>query len=303
MKSNQFKGYLFALLATISYSNVYIFSKAALNEIHLIQFGFYWFAIGTILNSIWSFSRGTFKQIPTLQRPQIRILILLGIMEILTNTSFYLSIYIIPDPSVTSFLGNLYPVFLTLGGIVLLKERFTLWESIGVFIALVGTFIVSYSGESSSFRNMFVPGTLVVLINALLATATSLVVKVNVKKLTPELTTLNQNLWLFVYATVLMFATGQSFSVPSSAMINMFIGSFLGPFLGVLTIYYSFKYIEASRSSIIQSTKGIIVLAGAYLYFGTLPLPHQIFGGLLSVAGVLVMTLAQARLLKSGKKG
>ncbi|MCL1821386.1 MAG: DMT family transporter [Prolixibacteraceae bacterium] len=300
MKSNQLKGYFFALLATISYSNVYIFSKAALNEIHLVQFGFYWFAFGTLFNSIWSFSQGTFRQIPALRWPQIRILILLGVMEILTNTSFYLSIYIIPDPSVTSFLGNLYPVFLTLGGISILKERFSFWESVGIFIAIAGTFIVSYSGEGSSFKSMFIPGTLVVLINAILAAATSLVVKVNIKKLSPELTTLNHNFWLLAYATVLMFATGQSFSAPSSAMLNMFIGSFLGPFLGVLTIYYSFKYIEASRSSIIQSTKGIIVLAGAYLYFGTLPLPHQIFGGVLSVIGVLVMAIAQARLF--GKK-
>ena len=38
-----------------------------------------------------------------------------GHPEILTNTSFYLSIHIIPDPAVT-FLGNLYPVVLTLGG-------------------------------------------------------------------------------------------------------------------------------------------------------------------------------------------
>ena len=35
MKSNTFKGYLFALIATLSFSNVYIFSKAALNEVHL----------------------------------------------------------------------------------------------------------------------------------------------------------------------------------------------------------------------------------------------------------------------------
>jgi drug/metabolite transporter (DMT)-like permease len=95
-----------------------------------------------------------------------------------------------------------------------------------------------------------------------------------------------------------MFATGQSFVVPSSALINMAIGSFLGPFMGILTIYYSFQFIEASRSSIVQSLKGIVVLIGAYLYFGTLPLPHQLLGGLLTVIGVLVMSLAQARILR-----
>lgn len=297
MNSDRFKGYFFAILATVSFSNVYVFSKAALNEIHLIQFGFYWYAMGALLNSIWSAWRGNLKIVGALSKPQILILILLGFLEILTNTTFFLSIHIIPDPSVTSFLGNLYPVFLTLGAVVLLKERFSFVESIGVFLAFAGAFVISYQG-GASLGEMFISGTTVVFINALLAAGTSIVVKLNVKKLSPELITLNHNLWLLIFATVLMFATGQSFVVPSSALINMAIGSFLGPFMGILTIYYSFQFIEASRSSIVQSLKGIVVLIGAYLYFGTLPLPHQLLGGLLTVVGVLIMSLAQARILR-----
>jgi drug/metabolite transporter (DMT)-like permease len=301
MKSDRFKGYFFAILATVSFSNVYIFSKAALNEIHLIQFGFYWYLMGSILNTAWSAYHGNLKKTLVLKWPQVRILILLGILEILTNTSFFLSIHIIPDPSVTSFLGNLYPVFLTLGAVILLKERFSLVESLGVLLALAGAFIISYSG-GAGMQDMFIPGTMVVLVNAIFAASTSLVVKVNVRKLGPELITLNHNLWLLVFTTILMFATGKSFIVPSSALVNMAIGSFLGPFMGILTIYYSFQYIEASRSSIVQSLKGIVVLAGAYFYFGTLPLKHQLIGGLLTVAGVLVMSMAQANLIRFWKK-
>ena len=297
IKSDQFKGYLFALLATVSFSNVYIFSKAALNEIHLIQFGFYWFLIAMILNLLWSAKTGKLSQIKQLQWPQLKIIGILGVLEILTNTSFYLSIHIIPDPAVTSFLGNLYPVILTLGGVILLRERFSWIESAGVMLALAGAFIISYAG-GSSLKNMFIPGTLIVLINAILASSASLIGKVNIKKLSPELITLNHTVWLFVFSAVLMGITGKSFTIPSTAMFNIVIGSFLGPFMGVLMIYYSFRYIEASRSSIVQSLKGIVVLAGAWLYFGTLPLPHQVWGGILTVAGVLVMTLAQARLLR-----
>ena len=301
MKSDRFKGYFFAILATISYSNVYIFSKAAMNEIHIIQFGFFWYAFGALLNTVWSAYRGNLGTIPKLKWPQVKILILLGILEILTNSTFFLSIHIIPDPSVTSFLGNLYPVFLTLGAVVLLKERFTFIESTGVFLAFAGAFIISYNG-GSNLSDMFIPGTMIVLVNAVLAASTSLVVKVNVRRLSPELITLNHNLWLLVYATILMFATGKSFEVPTGSLVNMAIGSFLGPFMGILTIYYSFQYIEASRSSIVQSLKGIVVLIGAWLYFHTLPLPHQLWGGLLTVAGVLVMTLAQANILRFGKR-
>ncbi|HOI48861.1 MAG TPA: DMT family transporter [Prolixibacteraceae bacterium] len=301
MRSDTYKGYFFALLATVAYSNIYIFSKAALNVVHLIQFGFYWYALGTLFNLAWSIKSGKLRQVLHLNRRQAGVLLLLGFLEICTNTTFFLSIHIIPDPSVTSFLGNLYPVLLTLAGVVLLKERFTWLESAGVLLALAGAFIISYTG-GSSLKNMFIPGAGVVLINAIFAVAASVVVKMNIKRLSPELITLNHTIWLFLYAAILMVVFDKPLEIPGDALLNIAIGSFLGPFLGILTIYYSFRYMEASRSSIVQSMKGIVVLGGAYLYFGTLPLPHQLLGGLLTVAGVLLMTLAQAGLLRFRRK-
>ncbi|WP_371133311.1 EamA family transporter [Sediminibacterium sp.] len=38
------------------------------------------------------------------------------------------------------------------------------------------------------------------------------------------------------------------------------MGAFFGSFLGLLSFFYSYKYIPASRSSIIQSLKGLFVL-------------------------------------------
>lgn len=316
MKSDRIKGYFFAILATITFSiGGYIFSKAAMIEIskahhlpssgfhpsgavgELVQFGFYWFLMAFTLNMVWSTLTGKIQKLKNLGWQQIRILILLGILEILTNTSFYLSLQIIPDPSVTSFLGNLYPVILTLMGVSILKERFTWIESLGVFLALSGAFLISFTGETSLMK-MFIPGTLVVLINAILASTTSIIGKINVKKLTPEIITLNASLWLFFSTFMLMVIMREPWNIPVKAFANIAAGSFLGPFLGVLMIYYSFKFIEASRSSIVQSLKGIVVLAGAWLYLGKLPLKHQIIGGLLTVLGVLVMTLAQAKLSK-----
>jgi drug/metabolite transporter (DMT)-like permease len=321
MKSDRFKGYLFAFLATISFSiGGYVFSKAAMNEIHLahqlqpqvaqttgavgelVVFGFYWFLIAFLLNFAWTAFSGKFTQLKNLEWKQIRILLLLGLLEVLTNTSFYLSLQIIPDPSVTSFLGNLYPVILTLMGVSILKERFSWIESIGVFLALAGAFVISYTGETS-IAKMFIPGTLVVLVNAILASTTSVIGKVNVRKLTPEIITLNGTFWLLTSCFILMNILKVPWNIPMPALTNIAAGSFLGPFLGVLMIYYSFKFIEASRSSIVQSLKGIVVLAGSWIYFGTLPLKHQIIGGGLTVIGVLIMTLARAQILRFVKKG
>ena len=293
MKTDKFKGYLFALIATLAFSNVYIFSKAALNEVELAQFGVYWFVIGLSLSVIYAAKTKKITQIFRLNKRQYKILITLGILEILTTTSFFISINIISDPSVTSFLGNMYPVLLTVFGIIFLKERFSLLEGIGAGIALLGAFVISYQG-GTSIKNLFIPGTTVVFINAFFAATASIVVKKNVKTMSPETLNMNRSFWLLMFSIIMLIINDNSLIIPLSALKNIAIGATFGPFLAILLVYYSFRYIEASRSSIVQALKGIFVLLGAWLYFHTLPLPHQIAGGILTVIGILVMTASKA---------
>jgi drug/metabolite transporter (DMT)-like permease len=295
MKNDTFKGYGFALLATVAFSNVYLFSKAALNEVHLTQFGLYWFSIGTILNLLFAIKNKKLGQLRTVSRRQVSILITLGFLEILTTTTFFLAIHIIPDPSITSFLGNMFPVMTTLGGVFLLKEKFGWIESCGAVLALTGAFIISYNG-GTTLKTFFIQGTGLVFLNALLAT--TLIVKVHVKKLSPELLNLNRTVWLLVYAVIMFCIYGQSLFIPLSAFKNIAIGATLGPFLAILTVYYSYRFIDASRSAIVQSLKGIFVLIGAYMFFHTLPVTYQLIGGILSVIGVLIMTMARSGMFR-----
>lgn len=293
MKSNTFKGYFYAIVATLAFSNVYIFSKAALNEVHLAQFGVYWFAIGATLSVLFAAKNKKLAQLKTLTKKQVRTLITLGVLEILTTTTFFISINIIPNPSVTSFLGNMFPVMVTMGGVLILRERFGWVEIIGVILALSGAFIISYNG-GTSLKTLFIQGTGIVFINALFATTATLVVKVHVKKISPELLNLNRSTWLLVFSIIMFFVYKQSFIIPVSAFKNIAVGAVLGPFLAILTVYYSYNYIEASRSAIVQSLKGIFVLIGAFIVFKTFPLTHQLVGGMITVLGVLIMTLARS---------
>jgi len=300
MKSNTFKGYFFALVATLAFSNVYIFSKAALNEIPLAQFGSLWYFVVAISCFAFALFNKKLRQVAHLTRQQVIILLTLGLLEIATTTLFFLSIHIIPDPSVTSFLGNLYPVMVMLGGIFILNERFGPVEILGGFLALAGAFVISYSG-GTSLETLFIKGTGVVFFNAIFATTATLVVKAHVQKLSPELLNLNRAVWLLTFSVIMFFVMGESAVLSPEAIKNTVIGAIL-EFTAILTVYYSFRYIEASRSSIVQSMKGIFVLLGAFLFFGTLPLRHQLIGGFLTVLGVLVMALAQAGLFKTSEE-
>lgn len=296
MKSENLKGYSFALIATLAYSNVYIFSKAALNEIPLAQFGIWWYLVVAVACLLFALFNNKLKQFRNFGKKEFRVLLTLGFLEIFTTTLFFLSIHIIADPSVTSFLGNLYPVMVMLGGIFILNERFGPVEIFGGFLALGGAFVISYTG-GNTLSTFFIKGTGVVFLNAIFATAATLVVKVHVRKISPEILNLNRSVWLLIFSIIMFFVLREPYVYSGVALKNTMIGAIL-EFVAILTVYYSFHYIEASRSSIVQTLKGIVVLIGSYLFFGIFPLPHQLIGGIITVTGILIMALAQAGILK-----
>jgi drug/metabolite transporter (DMT)-like permease len=300
LKSEEWKGYLWALLGTIGFSSLYVFSKAGLNQVELAQFGLYYFGISFLLNLSLAVTSGRIREIKQFTRKVFALFILLAILDLASNITFFMAIHAIPDPSVTSFMGNLFPVFLTSLGIIFLKERFSLLEALGGLLAISGAFVISYTGELN-WQRLFIPGTGWVVINTFLAATFSVLVKKNVQKASPVIFNLNSNAWIFLFFLGYFLVSGQSVSIPFNAFENIALGSFFGSFLGLMSLYYSYRYIEASRSSIVQSLKGIFVLVIAYFYFGNFPLNIQLLGGGITIGGVIVMTLAQGRMVKIGK--
>lgn len=301
LKSEEWKGYVYAIVGTIAFSSLYVFSKAGLNQVELAQFGLYYFGMGFLLNLVFVLLSGKSQQISRISKKVWLLLVFIGILDVFTNITFFMAIRAIPDPSVTSFLGNLFPVFLSILGITFLKERFTPTEAVGAMIALAGAFAVSYSGEMS-WSKFFIPGTGLVVINTLFAAIVSMIIKKNTQKASPEVFNLNSNGWIFIFFFFYFLNSGQSAVIPATAFLNIALGAFFGSFIGLLSFYYSYRYIAASRSSIIQSLKGIFVLIIAYFFFGNFPLPIQLAGGAITIAGVIVMTLSKGGIFRVQKK-
>jgi len=126
--------------------------------------------------------------------------------------------------------------------------------------------------------------------------------KSRIRDIHPGILTLNRVVFLFVFALGAMLFRGESFIVPRQAGINMAIGSLLGPFLTGLSQYSALKYIEASRTMIIQSTRSLFVLVGSMIYLSILPEMLQLTGGIITIVGVIVMTWGKMR-FKTKKAG
>jgi drug/metabolite transporter (DMT)-like permease len=299
-ENQEWKGYGFALFGTVAFSSLYVFSKAGLNETTIAQFGLYYFGIGFLLNLLFSAFTGKLRFFRQISGSTVLLLILLGLIDIASNFAFFKSVQTIPDPSVTSFLGNLFPVFLITLSFLFLKERFSLLETFGAVIAISGAFAVSYTG-SLELDRLLIPGTGWVVMNTFFAASVGVIARKNTNKASPEVFNLNSNGWIFLFFLFYFLNSGESVYISGKAFQNIALASFFGAFAALLSFFYSYKFIPASRSSIVQSLKGIFVLGIAFLYLGKLPEVIQMIGGGISVCGVLLMTMSQAGIFRIGK--
>ena len=301
MKSSILKGYWLTILSTLAFSNVYVFSKAALNEVSLPLFLFVAFGVGFGVNLVLFFISGK-------NRPDYRsvrgiwwVFPLLGLLESFTVSTFYASVNAITEPSVTGFLGNLFPLFTTILGFLFLKERFTLIESGGVLLVFAGAVVTGYSGNLS-LSSFFIPGAGLVVLNCLGAATATVIVRAKVDRIPPATLSLNRTFWLLLFSSVWFFSTGEALTLSGRALMNISAAAILDPVLAILLAYKAYQYIEASRGTIIQSLKGLIIIPFAYICFGTLPFGYQIVGGIIATAGVMIMAFAQ-QLWAEGQKG
>lgn len=286
------RGYVFAFIATFSMANVYVFSKAALSQLNLIVFGFYWFGLAFLWSALYLVLSGRIRLVRQLDRKGHFLLILIGLLEMIAAILLFSSIKIMPNPSVVSFLQNLTPLFVTAFGFWFLKERFTKPEAIGIALILAGALLISYSGQKS-FREIFTEGTGMVVLSSLFMSASIILTKGKIVKIDPSILTINRIAYIFFLSLLLVLINNENIRISSYAAFNVFAGSLLGPFLTGLAHYYSLQYIEASRSTIFQSTRGLLVVIGVLLYLGIAPRPNELTGGLITIAGVALLTLGK----------
>jgi drug/metabolite transporter (DMT)-like permease len=243
---------------------------------------------------IYKKSFNLFKEIPT---KLYSVLIVLGMLDILDTYFFFKAIHTITNPSVVAFISNISPAFIIIASILYFKERFNIWESLGIILALLGAFVISYRGNDT-WRNMFVDGTQYILIMAVTTTLITLIIKKNIQKVSPIILVINRTVFLFVFFVLSVLIMRENLSISNFAMQNILIGSLLGPFLAAVSGYLALQFIPVSQKAIFDSTRGLIVLIGAYLYFGKFPEPIAIIGGLISIVGVLFIAFGKLILNK-----
>lgn len=291
------KGISLAFLATLGMANVYVFSKAALLEVNYYQFQFYWFAFALIYILPFLIITGIIKKIPGLSKASIITLVIIGFLELGAASLLFLAIQLAENPTTISFLSNLTPIFVTILGIRFLGERFNSVEAIGIILTISGVILITYTRDTS-IAEFFGKGSGWILVSSVFSSISIVTAKSRIKDIHPGILTLNRIILLFIVAVVAMIIRQESFAISRTATLNLAIGSLLGPFMTGFAQYSALKYIEASRTMIIQSTRSLFVLVGSMIYLSILPEMLQLIGGLVTIVGVIVMTWGKMKYKK-----
>ena len=292
METSRNKGYLFAVISALAMSNVYIFSKSALKEISLSQFGVYWFGVAIILLFTAIIVRKDYKVLSTIGSKGYRVLLIIGFFEIISTTLFFLTIKTIDNPAIVSFLGNLKPIFVILFGFIILNERFKGIEIVGLLVTLSGGLILGYR-PNLSFQMLYDGGIIFILISMIIGSASMIYIRKNPIKIPSIIFATSRSIFLLIASVVYLVISGDSIIIPNSALINVSLGSLLGPFVGVLASYLAIRNLEVSRVSLIGTSKGVFVLIGAYLVFDKFPTGIHVLGGIITILGVIMITLGK----------
>jgi len=288
------KGITLAFMATLGMANVYVFSKAALLEVSYFQFQFYWFGFAIIWIVPFLFITGIIKKIPKLSRSSRVTLVIIGILELGSSTMMFLAIQLAENPTTISFLSNLTPIFVTILGIRFLGERFNAVEAMGIILTIGGVILISYTRDTTIVE-FFGKGSGWILVSSIFASASIITAKSRIKDIHPGILTLNRVIFIFLFGVTSIIVRQESFHIPGSAAMNMAIGSLLGPFLTGFAQYSALRFIEASRTMIIQSTRSLFVLVGSMIYLSILPEMLQVIGGIITIAGVIILTWGKMR--------
>lgn len=290
MKRNQSTGSIFAFGAAIALAASFVFSKSVLNQLSMVHFGAIWFTLGVIWNGAWFGLQREYRSLPDAFWKKTLVALVIAILEGSATGLFYLAINAMENPAVVSFIGNVGPVFVTILGLTLLRERFRKTQLAGIGITIIGLFVINY--REGGFAGFTDPGAMYVIVASFLFALATIAGRKFRKYLNPGYMSLLRSVLLALVFGFLFLNQAEEglLDISLSVWRDLIIGSLLETLIVIVFAYQALKMIEATKTSLIISSKGVWALLLAWIFLGVFPSWVQLTGGILTLVGVILIT-------------
>lgn len=288
MNQHQSTGYLYAFGASLALAASFVFSKSVLNHLTIVQFGLIWFSMGVVWNGAWFLARRETRTLKDSFKAKTNVALVIAVLEGAATGLFYMAIKEMENPAVVSFIGNIGPVFVTIMGVTLLRERFRNSQVLGILVTITGVFVINY--REGGFVGFMDPGSAYVIGASLLFSVATIVGRRHHEMLIPGYMSLIRSLLLAAVMLILFLSDSQMPELVAAVWRDLSIGSLLETLIVIVFAYQSLKLIEATKTSLIISSKGVWTLLLAWMFLGVFPTLLQLIGGGLTLIGVWLIT-------------
>jgi drug/metabolite transporter (DMT)-like permease len=294
-------GFSLALTTAFLWGVMPIALKIVLSGMDVYTISWYRFAFSAVVVGALLASTG---QLPLWRSLKRRgwLLMLLALFGLVGNYVLYALALKHTTPSVTQIVIQLAPMLLLLGGVVVMRERFSplQWVGFGALIVGLLLFFNRRLPELLDLSGGLGLGVAVLVLSSAVWATYGLAQKQLLKWLTSQ-----QVLWLlYVAATILLlpFSTPAQIQALTAGQLCMLLFCGLNTVVAYGAFAEALQHWEVSRVSAILSTAPLVTVAGMWLTTSVVPgilEPERlnalsIAGALLVVAGSALSALSQA---------
>ena len=264
----------------------YIFARLLLPHIHPTASAFFVLAVATVEVAAFAGVRGQLHWRPA--RSHFWFFASIGFLIAAATVLSYSAIAYI-DPGTASMLGKTGIIFSLLLSVLWLRERLSRMQVIGAVLAVAGATVISYH-----------PGA-VVQWGALLILASTLLYALHtavVKRWGGDMPFLDFFVFRLLFTSIFLFffAAGSGHLVWPDAptwLLLLLAGS-VDVVISRALYYQTLRMFPMSIHTIILTLSPVVAIGVSLMLFGTFPGTQELIGGVMVLAGVVVVNRARA---------
>jgi len=297
---SQFVGELAALFAALSWTFASTLFTSAGRRIGALNLNAFRIVIGASLLSIAHFFLyGSF--FPLVNISQFFYLSLSGIIGLAIGDFAYFGSLITIGPRKAILVSSMAPIFSLIGGYIVLQEIPSLISGIGVFLVLLGIWIVIIEREEKEdVRGNKLKGVALGIIAAAGQGIGVVISKYGMLKAGSVVAPLSAALIRVVVASLVIWLMLFAWKGPRQLFSSLkdrtalkisLLGSFIGPFVGLWLSMIAINYAQVGIASTLMSLTPIMIIPVVHFVYGEHVNLRGIAGAIIAVIGVALIFL------------
>ena len=289
---NRSKGYIYAIISRFCGLGFPIFATFALVYYNQLTLAVLWFGSASVFSTILVILMGKAHEFKSF-RKYWKWLLLANLLQSMSIVASFYALSIL-GPSLMGFLSHLTLLFVVFAGVLVLKERFNIYEILSGIVILIGVISISFGTGK-----LIITGIILIIIIATTIALWRLIIKTKLASIHPMVNVsyraISATIFIFIFARII----GEfEFSV-SKGLWFATVPSILSAVLNQYYTFKAYKYIGISKVALVSALSPILLAILSFFIFREVLNLNQWVGGLIIVLGVIGLVFAK-KLTKKG---